>query len=1117
MSNETDLKKLVYRRWCGLSQFLIFGVLFIVGGIIVKPTLNSVIQQKVLDQVLLSKENSDTWGQFPGKYDILVERNITVFQLQNVQGSMLKGEKPIFKESIPLSFRESSDVKDLEYLEDKKFMKMKQTINTTEYNQDDAQKAIMESTIDIPNIGALGTWGAINNFNESKIAWGALAGMVSGVERDDSVHWGAISYAVSSLFLSTRELVENLFSSVENLTDTQKEQLYSDVNFGMKSFLTLPGWVKAVVQGLESDMAIILKNHFYLSWKQLSEIIRVLTSHVTAAEDTLGGRFGCPNNRCNATILTANQWATQAVTNGIHLEPIQKFKSIKFLNQTVFGYPEFGYWLSDKYLPSLTEDQQKKFDGVIMPVEVAERLIKISLTADERVTSEDALCHEYNQKLLWDWGRKYDEANDPEELNKIKTKFGIPSDELAILVWEYMKYLRFSWATFETDSPELAAKALIAAMSTEKVFQTWHDLTHLTIKSRMIAADMISDKYSCENFVNNSFFSQKTDYAKNICDNCFKPDDKSEFAFFIQNIIDACYWQTDSQVKKFNDQYKLNIPLTNFKQFCGIRDHSMILPDDKTTWAWKHYEFQTDKEMSAVFKCQFSTHCSRREILAYQWMNSEITLNVPEKVTSTFGLKKTDTITEWVTDSSMSHFAFEFPNFAKKYDLMIPEWYQDQAKQIITYDRMISPLSMAKCLYDNQKDEYEWLHTKFFMTDPRILDKYFSYSVVEGFFQGLSTKVKVKDLIFGFEQPALKELKERNPMIGGDPTINPLVQPMKQTETFDETRHTGNADHAMAGKFSQTNGISYVNFNKTLFNGNETYQEFVNPWGAQVEFNGGDAMFGPNLNEESIPASFQPDFFRSFRFKYLEKEDNVYGKKLETIKYVIKHEDFIANDTNKQYYQYKYNGSYNLTSIFTAPLFITKKYFLDCDDFIQDNIEIQDQGGKKIVADRSDDIMIQLQTDTGVPVKAGITIQINIEVPNDKIFAPNGEQSTLWPILTLKRNIVLSEKQIDTIFGMQMTGKNIATLVMITFIILGCLLIIFGVIFYICMTKKITQMGNERQFGDDEYLNMVDDSQPSILQQKPYKETKPTADTQKKPKATGDSNKTDESDMRNDL
>ena len=136
---------------------------------------------------------------------------------------MLKGEKPIFKESIPLSFRESSDVKDLEYLEDKKFMKMKQTINTTEYNQDDAQKAIMESTIDIPNIGALGTWGAINNFNESKIAWGALAGMVSGVERDDSVHWGAISYAVSSLFLSTRELVENLFSSVENLTDTQKE------------------------------------------------------------------------------------------------------------------------------------------------------------------------------------------------------------------------------------------------------------------------------------------------------------------------------------------------------------------------------------------------------------------------------------------------------------------------------------------------------------------------------------------------------------------------------------------------------------------------------------------------------------------------------------------------------------------------------------------------------------------------------------------------------------------------------------------------------------------------------------------------------------------------------
>jgi len=72
-------------------------------------------------------------------------------------------------------------------------------------------------------------------------------------------------------------------------------------------------------------------------------------------------------------------------------------------------------------------------------------------------------------------------------------------------------------------------------------------------------------------------------------------------------------------------------------------------------------------------------------------------------------------------------------------------------KQLATYDRMLAPLSMAKVLYDQKLQSNEWLKKTFFMEDANILDKYLSYAVVEGFFQGLSSKVKVKDLIFGFE------------------------------------------------------------------------------------------------------------------------------------------------------------------------------------------------------------------------------------------------------------------------------------------------------------------------------------------------------------------------------
>jgi len=236
----------------------------------------------------------------------------------------------------------------------------------------------MEQTIDIPNIGALGTWGAINNFNDSKIAWGALAGLVSATVRDDSVHYAAIGEAVSALFLNKKTIILDLLDSVEGLSDQQREFLDKDVSFGLNSYVTLQRWIQAVISGINSDMARILKDHFWLTEKQLFEILSALQSHVTAAEDTLGGRFGCVNNRCTSEVLVANQWANQGVTNGVHLDPIKREPSISKLNHTVFGFPEFGYWLDDHFLPSLSENQRKKFEGVTMPVDVAERLIKVS-------------------------------------------------------------------------------------------------------------------------------------------------------------------------------------------------------------------------------------------------------------------------------------------------------------------------------------------------------------------------------------------------------------------------------------------------------------------------------------------------------------------------------------------------------------------------------------------------------------------------------------------------------------------------------------------------------------------------------------------------------------------
>lgn len=42
-------------------------------------------------------------------------------------------------------------------------------------------------------------------------------------------------------------------------------------------------------------------------------------------------------------------------------------------------------------------------------------------------------------------------------------------------------------------------------------------------------------------------------------------------------------------------------------------------------------------------------------------------------------------------------------------------------------------------------------------------------------FGGLTIKKSVEDILFGFEDPFLKKIKEKNTMLGGDPTLHTVL------------------------------------------------------------------------------------------------------------------------------------------------------------------------------------------------------------------------------------------------------------------------------------------------------------------------------------------------------
>ena len=78
----------------------------------------------------------------------------------------------------------------------------------------------------------------------------------------------------------------------------------------------------------------------------------------------------------------------------------------------------------------------------------------------------------------------------------------------------------------------------------------------------------------------------------------------------------------------------------------------------------------------------------------------------------------------------------------------------------------------------------------------------------------------------------------------------------------------------------------------------------------------------------------------------------------------------------------KYNNTFNLTSLFKAPVFLSQKFFVgqNKDNYnLFDQIDILDEDGKKVVQNPADILSLTVQPKTGVPVYADITVQMNID------------------------------------------------------------------------------------------------------------------------------------------
>lgn len=92
---------------------------------------------------------------------------------------------------------------------------------------------------------------------------------------------------------------------------------------------------------------------------------------------------------------------------------------------------------------------------------------------------------------------------------------------------------------------------------------------------------------------------------------------------------------------------------------------------------------------------------------------------------------------------------------------------------------------------------------------------------------------------------------------------------------------------------------------------------------------------------------------------------------------------------NAIYYNDQFNGFINLTSVYDAPLFISKTHLLDADAFLQNNVIYLNSNGNVIKPNNADNSYLLVEPTTGVTFTAYVNAQVNELIGSDDLFLVN--------------------------------------------------------------------------------------------------------------------------------
>lgn len=335
-----------------------------------------------------------------------------------------------------------------------------------------------------------------------------------------------------------------------------------------------------------------------------------------------------------------------------------------------------------------------------------------------------------------------------------------------------------------------------------------------------------------------------------------------------------------------------------------------------------------------------------------------------------------------------------------------------------------------------------------------------------------------KEWMDGTADPFLSYVKSIDIYHGGFPIIQPVysLSASSQDPPFFPKNQmlTGKGNTAHTRTFTKYYGDQNMDKFGPIYDSNATdalgfgYKKI---WNVEMPIRGTDGgEYGTRIKKSDSLYVFITSLLRDITLGY-QRSENYYG--LEVYMFMldfdlVKTEQIVPENANYNQFANGYDGFFNMSSQFGAPVFITFPHCFSCENSAQNMVDYYAYSNTSYLKERiyplesHDSPFVKVEPSSGSAVSLALNFEIQVAFYKDYFFKnihePVPGKGLYVPFYQFIRSVNLTESQVDKLFGTLILAKFLSQLIYMIGILVGGIMIL--VTLFLC-----AYMYRRKKFG----------------------------------------------------